>query len=96
MKIINNLEGLYKPETFKQKDTRIQADDAKESNTVAPLEYGQQKTDPGKFSLKKVLSVNEINSLSALFGYEQDGRDALYGRNNIRNVHAGMLLDVKG
>jgi hypothetical protein len=96
MKISNKLESLYRPEAYKQKEPRVQTNGVKENKVLVSIDYGQQKDETNKFSLKKVLSSKEINSLTALFGYEQDGRDELYGRNKISNVHAGMLLDVKG
>ncbi len=46
--------------------------------------------------LKNTLSVREIDSLGALFGYQDETAGRLYGKNNLKNVHAGMLFDMKG
>ncbi|MCB0281037.1 MAG: hypothetical protein H6627_11765 [Calditrichae bacterium] len=95
MKITDGLQGLYKPDLFNNQNPKVQqkADQTEELTSIAAK---QSKTLDNSFALKKVLSVKEINSLNALFGFEQGTQNALYGNNKMRNIHAGMLLDVKG
>ena len=96
MKISERLQGLYTPDRLSQNETKVHKPN-QQNNKVAPVaESNKQKLDSNDFSLKKVLSEKEVNSLTALFGYEQNGRQEIYGANKMRNVHAGMLLDVKG
>lgn len=96
MKISNGLQSLYKPDAYKQTEGRIENHDTKRQQTQN-IEIPVLKNDEiNNSSLKKVLSSKELSSLNALFGYEHEGRGGLYGLNNLKNVSAGMLLDVKG
>ena len=96
MKISDGLQGLYKPDIFKHNETRLQLKETDQKNLQVLPDNKVNKPENVSLSVKKVLSSSEINSLTALFGYEQGGRSELYGNNKIGNVHAGMLLDVKG
>lgn len=96
MKISERLQALYAPERFNQQETKVNRPKPRENGIVVLPEASKQNSDIKDVSLYKVLSVKEINSLTALFGYEQNGNEEMYGVNKIRNVHSGMLLDVKG
>jgi hypothetical protein len=96
MKISERLQGLYAPERFPQQETKVQKPKVLEKEVDLLSGVNKQKADIKDLSLKKVLSTKEINSLNALFGYEQNGKEEIYGANKMRNVHSGMLLDVKG
>jgi len=96
VKISERLQGLYAPDRFNQQETKVHR--PKQQNKEIPSlgESNRKQPDNSDFTLKKVLSIKEVNSLNALFGYEQNGREEIYGANKMRNVHSGMLLDVKG
>lgn len=95
MKITDGLQALYKPDLFNNQNPKVQQK-AAQAEEITSISAKQSKMPDNSFSLKKVLSVKEISSLNALFGFEQGTKDALYGNNKMRNIHAGMLLDVKG
>jgi hypothetical protein len=96
MKIRDGLQNLYKPDLYNNQNSKIK-DASEQAKDIASSSVKHTKNNRDQeFSLKKVLSVKELNSLNALFGFEQGGKESLYGNNRIRNVHAGILLDVKG
>lgn len=95
MKIRDGLQNLYKPDLYQNQNPKVR-EISDETRDIASTPLKSLKAAEPGFSLKKVLSAKELNSLNALFGYEQGGKQGLYGNNRIRNVHAGMLLDVKG
>ena len=96
MKITNGLQNLYKADAYNQQNAKVE--DSKKTNTdVEPQQTKNvQKNNLQDFSIRKVLSAKEISSLNALFGFQQENDNSMYGNHKIRNVHAGMLLDVKG
>lgn len=84
---IPGAESLYrqfKPQAAPQ-ETNPQKQ-AEESTVSA----NNNSTDP-----KSVLSARELDTLKALFGDSANG-SFYYGRNQVRNVSSGHLLDVKG
>jgi len=96
MKINQGIPGLYGPQTQKNQYPRIEQRDMTADKYAELNPVGRELTNESHFSLKKVLSAREVNSLQVLFGYEQNLQQQLYGTNRIRNVNAGMLLDVRG
>ena len=96
MKISERLQGLYAPDRISQQEKKVHKPDQQEKKIALLPGAEKHKSDIKDLSLKQVLSIKEINSLTALFGYEQNGRDEIYGANKMSNVHSGMLLDVKG
>ncbi len=96
MKISERLQGLYAPERFNLQETKVDRQKPREKELASLPEAKMPKADIKDISLKMVLSAKEVNSLTALFGYEQNGKEEIYGANKMRNVHSGMLLDVKG
>ncbi|KAA3617629.1 MAG: hypothetical protein D8M58_01275 [Calditrichaeota bacterium] len=96
MKITERLQGLYAPDRPNQQETKVHKPKLAGKEIKFLQDKNNQKPDIKDFSLKQILSVKEVNSLHALFGYEQNGGDGIYGANKMSNVHSGMLLDVKG
>ncbi len=96
MKISERLQGLYAPDRPNQQETKVHKPKAVEKEIASLPGTKRNISDIDDFLLKKVLSAKEISSLVALFGYDQNGGDEVYGANKMRNVHSGILLDVKG
>lgn len=101
MKIPSNNPGIYSAEqSYRNFDHKVRQDeplkpsqsaaDAIKKETIAA---SGQEHQP---STKAVFSNQELAALKAFFGYDNQENFNLYGRNKIRNVQSGMLLDVKG
>ncbi len=96
MKINQGIPGLYGPQAQKNQYPRVDQRDLTADKYAELNPAGKERQNEAHFSLKKVLSAREVNSLQVLFGYEQNLQQQLYGVNRVRNVNAGMLLDVRG
>ncbi len=96
MKISERIQGFYTPDRFSQRGTKILKPDQEEKEISQLSVNKKTNTEMKDISLKRVLSTKEVDSLTALFGYEQSGSSETYGANKMRNIHSGMLLDVKG
>ena len=94
MKITNGLQNLYKADAYNQQNAKVE--DLTSTDVEPQQTKNVQKNNLQDFSIRKVLSAKEISSLNALFGFQQENDNSMYGNHKIRNVHAGMLLDVKG
>lgn len=94
MKITDGLQGLYGADLYKRPEPRVNKDVATTENVLKNQSLKKQENP--QTDILSVLSNKEVSSLQALFGYETEQNSAVYGANGLRNVHAGMLLDVKG
>jgi len=97
MTISERLQGLYKPGAFNAGETKIQR--TSQSGGLPQLVnkvMGKKIVQTENLSLAGVLSGKEKNSLQVLFGAGENPSSVIYGVNKLSNVHAGILLDVKG
>jgi hypothetical protein len=86
--IQNNLSGNYYGD---QRESKIlnKTDDEMDFLTNA---RALAKTDKSE----KILSNNEKNTLHLFFGTKVPDDMKLYGQNNIKQIHKGKLLDLRG
>jgi len=99
MRIVTDKIGLYSPEqTYQNQSPKIKTDQKPQENDTAIKmtdSYKGQVADREDKNLK-IFSNQELATLKALFGYELDNNNSLYGNNKLHNVQSGILLDVKG
>lgn len=96
MKISGKVSALYGSNSNQQ--STVKALREKAMQKLLPKAGNETKSTIriSGVELKNTLSVKEIDSLGALFGYQDETAGRLYGQNNLKNVHAGMLFDMKG
>ncbi len=96
MRISGGLSDLYGPESYRRQEPKVQT--TTQEQIVKPeLHPSGNKTKAGEIPLRSVLSTRELNTLEAFFGDSHTARQSLYGgHGRPKNVHSGMLLDVKG
>lgn len=96
MKIPDKISGLYGANSYPQKKVQGLRDKILQKNMPAANSGKKMNQTAGMMELKKTLSIKEIDSLTALFGYQDETAGRLYGKNNLKNIHAGMLFDMRG
>ncbi len=88
---VSNPEQLYR-----QVETKFNHQAASEKQAPVARIEESNPPQPQKISTKDILSSREIETLKLLFGYEQNETASVYGKSQIKGVHSGYLLDVKG
>jgi len=99
MRISTNNIGLYSPDhTYQNHDPKVKAEEKLQTDDkIVKLSdtYKGHRAE-NEISNTKIFSNQELATLKALFGYENNNNQVLYGSNKLHNVHSGILLDVKG
>ncbi len=96
MRISGGLSDLYGAESYRRQEPRVQTATPEHNPKPEALQTGN-RAKPGEIPLRSVLSTRELNTLEAFFGDSNTARQTLYGgHGRPKNVHSGMLLDVKG
>ncbi len=96
MRISGGLSDLYGPESYRRQEPKVQSEAPENKAKPEVLQAGRRATAED-IPLRSVLSTRELNTLEAFFGDPNTARQTLYGgHGQPKNVHSGMLLDVKG
>jgi len=96
MRISGGLSDLYGPESYRRQEPKVETTVPERIAKPDTLQAGRRATAED-IPLRSVLSARELNTLEAFFGDSNTSRQSLYGgHGQPKNVHSGMLLDVKG
>lgn len=96
MRISGGISDLYGAESYARQGTKVQSAPAEQARKIDKTQTPEKKV-AGTISLRGVLSARELKTLEAFFGDPHTNRQSLYGgRGAPKNIHSGMLLDVKG
>ncbi len=88
---VTNAEQLYR-----QQDSRQVQKPANQSPEVERKHSGPAVAGRENIPTRDLLTSKELEALQVLFGYNGGEELPVYGTAQIRNVHSGLLLDVKG
>ena len=67
-----------------------------EVQKATPQRTTQMQQTAGEVRPQDVLTPKELEALKVLFNYDGGQDFTWYGKNQVRNIHSGFLLDVKG
>ncbi len=97
MKVSSLNWGVTNPEQlYRQQDSRQVHKPAPSTPEVAQKLSRSAIASQEKIATQDLLTPKEMEALRVLFGYNGGEEVPVYGNAPIRNVHSGLLLDVKG
>lgn len=100
MKIPSETIGLYNAgqdnRHFDNKVKQVDPVQQQGGKRIVEADKNSKIDNDNQISTTAIFSNQELVTLKALFGYENQENFSMYGRNKIHNVQAGMLLDIKG
>lgn len=92
MKILSSIQNNFSKNFYNDpKDAKVFNGSDEEMDVMlnSQIMTKMKKTTP-------VLSNNEQNTLHLFFGTQVPDDMKLYGQNNIKQIHKGQLLDLRG